>query len=414
MEYKIELLSNVVGHERQKQELLNVIKWFKQSKQLKEKGISIPKGVVLFGAPGNGKSLLIKELISLVDVPVFVFKGEQDNVVKGIEDMFEKARHSEKAIIVIDEIDLLINKEQRVIRALQENLDGVESNDDVLVLTATNNIGEIPEALLRNGRLEKLIKIPHLKGEAAVKLFKKYFKEFNVSLPLDLDESELEIALDKAPCSAIKAIVNDCVLRNGFENITEEMIFASINNIQDRVKENSICNSFEIALHESGHAVMAYNFPKFYKIKKLSISDSTGFLSTKAIDEEYWPYSRSLADIQINMAGVIACKVILGEGSRGCEIDLNHSRALAYNLINSCGYCSCSETLPEVDEYSRKESFIKLRKNERKIERLLKRLEKKTTRYIKKNKNKVVQLAKLLFDKKKLKSSEILQCIESC
>ena len=97
---------------------------------------------------------------------------------------------------------------------------------------------------------------------------------------------------------------------------------------------------------------------------------------------------------------------------QGYERDLNQARILAYNLVNCCGYSSYSETLSEVDEFSRRESFIKLRKNERKIEKLLRRCERKTTKYIKKNKNKIIALANLLFEMKKLKASEIINCIE--
>ena len=83
-------LSRVIGHENQKKELLSVIEWFKKSKELKEKGVSIPRGVILFGQPGNGKSLLIKEIIRCSDAPVFVFQGEQMNVVEGIVETFKK------------------------------------------------------------------------------------------------------------------------------------------------------------------------------------------------------------------------------------------------------------------------------------------------------------------------------------
>ena len=89
-----EPLSRVIGHENQKKEILNVIGWFKRSKELKEKGVSIPRGVILFGDPGNGKSLLIKEIIRCVDAPVFVFQGEQTNIVQGIVDVFREAREA--------------------------------------------------------------------------------------------------------------------------------------------------------------------------------------------------------------------------------------------------------------------------------------------------------------------------------
>ena len=103
-----EPLGNVIGLENQKKELLSVINWFNRSKELKERGVSVPKGVILFGEPGNGKSLLIKEIIKCVDAPVFVFQGEQVNVVEGIFETFKKAREAGHAIIVFDELDLLI------------------------------------------------------------------------------------------------------------------------------------------------------------------------------------------------------------------------------------------------------------------------------------------------------------------
>ena len=139
-----EPLGKVIGHDNQKKELLAVIDWFKRSQELKQLGISIPKGVILFGAPGNGKSMLIKEIIRCVEAPVFVFQGEQTNIVEGIVNTFKEARAKGHSIIVFDELDLLINKDRRVIRALQENLDGVESDDDILVLAATNYIDDIP------------------------------------------------------------------------------------------------------------------------------------------------------------------------------------------------------------------------------------------------------------------------------
>ncbi len=184
-------LANIIGHAEQKKELLAIIDWFNRSEELKAKGVSIPKGVVLFGKPGNGKSLLIKELIQLVNVPVFIYRVEEENIILGIEKMFESARKVGKAIVVIDELDLLIDKEKRVIRTLQESLDGVESSDNILVLTATNNISDIPDALMRNGRLEKLIRIPNPSALEALELLKHHLKQFNISLPSDCDEEEL-------------------------------------------------------------------------------------------------------------------------------------------------------------------------------------------------------------------------------
>ena len=404
-------LGRVIGHENQKKEILSAIDWFKRSKELKAKGVSIPKGVILFGEPGNGKSLLIKEIIRCCEAPVFVFQGEQINVVEGIVETFKKAREAGHAIIVFDELDLLINKERRVVRALQENLDGVESDDDILVLAATNYMRDIPDPLLRHGRLEKLIKVPYPTGEEALELLKKHFKDFNLKFPKDFDDEEVALSLNGISCAGVKAVVNDLVLRNGFENITSEMIDKSIYNITDRVKDTPEEDNIEVAIHEAGHAVVANAFPKYYTINRLNISGASGEFHAKEIDRGFWPYEKVIANIKISMAGILAQKIICGRGSRGCDSDLQNARISAYNMINMCGYSSCWETLPVIRQGARTETSIKRRKMERKIEALLKKCEKETSEYIKKHKLQISALGKLLFEKKHLKSSEILSCI---
>ena len=406
-----EPLSKVIGHANQKKELLDVINWFKRSKELKSKGVSIPKGCILFGEPGNGKSLLIKEIIRCIDAPVFILKGDETNIVAGITEIFAKARETGHAVVVIDELDLLINKERRVIRALQENLDGVESSDDILVLAATNYIREIPEPLLRNGRLEKLIKVPYPSGEEALELLKIHLNEFKVTLPEDFDEEEVALSLNGISCAGVKAVVNDLVLRNGFENITSDMLFQSIYNITDRVKDSPEEDNIEVSIHESAHACMAHAFPEFFLINRISISGASGVFHAKEVEKGFWPYEKIIADIKISMAGLIAQKVICGRGSRGCDEDLQRARVFAYNMINMCGYSSCWETLPPVRQGSRLETATKRRRMERKIEKLLKKCEKETTAYVKKHILQIKALGQLLFEKKHLKSSEILSVI---
>ena len=406
-----EPLSKVIGHANQKKEILDVIDWFKRSKELKARGVSIPKGVILFGEPGNGKSLLIKEIIRCVEAPVFVLKGDETNIVAGITETFAKAREVGHAVVVIDELDLLINKERRVIRALQENLDGVESSDDILVLAATNYIREIPDPLLRNGRLEKLIKIPYPSGAEALELLKIHFKEFGIEIPKDFDEEEVELSLNGISCAGVKALVNDLVLRNGFENITSELLFKSIYNITDRVKDSPEEDNIEVAIHEASHAVMAHAFPKYFQINRINISGASGEFHAKEVDRGFWPYEKVIADIKISMAGILAQKIICGSGSRGCEEDLQRARIAAYNLLNLCGYHSCWETLPPIKSGSRSETPIKRRRMEKKIERLLKKCEKEASKYIKEHKNQIQDLGHLLYEKKHLKSSEILSVI---
>jgi len=412
--YLENLLSNIIGHDEQKKELLAVIDWFNHSHELKARGVSIPKGVVLFGKPGNGKSLFIKELIKLVDVPIFIYHVDEDNIAKGIENLFAKARGVGKAIVVIDELDLLIDRESRVVRVLQENLDGIENCDDILVLTATNSMNDIPDALIRNGRLEKLIHVPDPSGEEALELMKLHFNNFQVKLPTNFDEEEVALSLHGLSCVAIKAVVNDIVLRNGFENITETMIDDSIFNISSRVKSSPVEDNIAVAYHEAGHAVMAVRYPQYFYVNKLHIKGASGEFTAKEVEKDYWPYDKAIADIKISYAGLIAQKLLVGQGSRGCEDDLERARKIAYNLFGRVGYSSAWETLPMVNHETRTETEIKRRKTEKKIEKLLKNCEIDTIRYLKKNKAVIKKLGQLLFEKKRLKSSQIIEVMGNC
>ena len=249
-----ESFSKVVGHEAQKEEILSVVNWFENSQELIKKGVTIPKGFILYGPPGCGKSMIIKTIIENIDSHVFVFKGENKDVLSEVSNIFKKARMAKKAVIVFDELDLLIDKDKRIIRSLQESLDGVESYDNLLVIAATNDIDEIPAPLLRSGRIEKIINLSFPLPKEAVRLFYMCTNEFNLKLPDDFDEEEVSHNLLGLTYAGIKAVVNDLILRNGFDNISMEMIDNSINNITERVKETYIGSNINIAVHEASHA----------------------------------------------------------------------------------------------------------------------------------------------------------------
>ena len=189
------------------------------------------------------------------------------------------------------------------------------------------------------------------------------------------------------------------------------MLDESISNISKRVKDKTKEGNLQVAIHEASHAVIAYNFPKYFKVNKLNMNGYSGCFVAKEVEEDFWSYKKALANIKITLAGNIAEKLIFKDGSLGAEEDLQKARRQAYNLININGYSSCWETLPVVSGQSRVETQIKRRKNEIKIEKMLKKCEKATYKIVKKNIDKIKALADALFEKKRLKSSEILAII---
>ena len=408
-----EPLGKVIGHQKQKEVLLSVINWFKKSKEYKERGVEIPRGILMYGDPGNGKSLLMKETIKYAEAPAFIFKGDMDNVSEGLEEMFKKAKETGHVVIVIDELDLLISKDNRAERVLQDNLDGVGSESDILVLCATNYIYEIPEPLKRSGRLEKILRIPSPTGKEAVMLLKKLFKDMGVGVPTDFVDEEFELALDGVPCASIKAIVNEVFLTNGFENISSEMIYNSIFNITNQVKDSSGSDVYQHAVHEAGHALMTKAYSEFFKIGRLTVNNNGGYLSVVENNREFNPHDKMIADIKISCAGLVAEKLIFKNGCAGCDSDMQRAYKLAARAINRVGLLSCSNTLPEVEPYRyiRNETEERRHRNEIEIEKLLKRCEKETIHYLKKNKKLLIKLADELFKKKNLKSNEVLSII---
>lgn len=403
---------NVIGHKLALDELYNVITWFNNSKELTSRGVSIPRGILLHGAPGNGKTLIMKEIVDCLNVPTFTISGSNTNVVEEVEQTFKKARKEEQAIILIDEIDLLIDKERRVIRVLQENLDGVENNDNILVIAATNYIDDIPRALKRNGRLEKIIEIDDPEDDEIIQLLKNYFDMYGVKMPSDIDEEELTSSSEGLSCAALKSVVNDVILRNGFTNITYEMLDQSVFNVMNGIKtrDKEIYN-LDVAIHEAGHAVAANRFKKYFIINRLNLDSGSACCVTKNVEPNIGTYDSLRAKIIVAMSGIVAQKVICKEGSVGCAEDLQEARRLAYHLINMAGYSSCYETLPVIDADSRMDTFIKRRKMERKIERYLRKCEKESYKIISQNKEKVIKLANALYKKKRLKSNEILELL---
>jgi cell division protease FtsH len=192
-----------------------------------------------------------------------------------------------------------------------------------------------------------------------------------------------------------------------------EMIDTSINNITERVKETYIGSNINIAIHEASHAVVAHQFPNYFKIGKLSLSNNGGNFLAKDTEFRFSPFEKVIAHIKVSMAGILGEKVICGTGSVGSESDLQDARKRAYNLFNISGYSSCWETLPTVSTFSRVETEYKRRRMERKIEKFLKSCEKDTIKIIKQNKDKIVLLANKLLERKRLKSVDILDCLTS-
>ena len=403
--------SEVIGHQNEKDELLRIINWFNHSKELMEKGISIPRGVIMYGRPGTGKTMLMRALIRLCQCPVLVYQGQSSNRCKALMETFDKAKELSHAVILIDELDLVVHKKNDVKRTIQQNMDGIEDKGDILTIAACNDLTMIPMALLRPGRFDREMCIVKPNLEERIQLFQHFCNQFHLCLPTDLDLKGIGYSTADNTGADMKALVNDIVLRNGFENITQEKIETSIECLGGNYGPYKFEKRMDIAIHEAGHCVMAMSYPQYFVIDRLNMDSEGGKFLAPALDEDNYDYNILLANIETLMAGNLAEKMFFSTGSVGCADDLEKARRNAYGLVNAIGYKSCWRTLPNSGENIRRESQWKLRKNERLIESILRKCERRAKRYLRKHKKEIEALGNLLYEEAHLNKRQIMECV---
>ena len=226
--------SNIAGYNELKEELINISKWYYQDADFSAKGIKLPIGFIFHGPTGTGKSKFVSEFIKLFDYPNIYINGEKENSCEEVLNIFNEARKNNCSIIVIDELDLLIEKDRRLVRVLQTEIDKAYEDSNILVFATTNNLYSIPKPLMRCGRLERIYEVKKPNEEERKELIKLFLKN------LDIDEKIFDVSyLSKifVTCSGalIQSIIHDAYLRsNG--NLTTDEIEKSLYILQNGIK----------------------------------------------------------------------------------------------------------------------------------------------------------------------------------
>lgn len=324
-------------------------------------GVRIPKGVLLEGPPGNGKTLLAKAFANEAGVNFiavnasdfgskFVGVGSQK-----IKSVFDNARKTAPAVIFIDEFDAVgakrssgsdaSDKEMNtMITALLNQMDGFKPMDKILVLAATNRAEELDEALIRPGRFDKKYTIGPPDRDARLDLLKLYTKD------IKLENADLKILAKKTygySCSAIESIVNEArilALRDNSEMVTEKHFEDAIlqMTIRGHIKKNAKRTNEEkeiTAYHEAGHAVAAY-FQSNRKVSSINAMPTTsgmgGFTSFECDDNSLSPLSEDRNELIVLYAGQMAEAVLRGDKNKvtaGASADIHEATKLASHYV---------------------------------------------------------------------------------
>ena len=397
------MFENIAGYDDVKKELINLQKWIMDEENRSNPNIVMPKAILFYGNPGNGKSLFVKEYASSFNVPCFDVVGNSENISDEIHNIFEESKHHEFSIITIDEIDLLIAKSQNVERTLKAELDGLNSSNRVLVLATTNHKEELDEALLRRGRFDRIMYITGPSRKSLKEIFSFYIKRHGIKGNIDLDY--ISRIMCGISCSDVCAIINDALLRCG-NNVTTEEIEYSFNRVIEGeytpliMKDLSDVNR-DTVIHEIGHSLILYKYKDIYTFYRANINEDECSGKAKALltNENEDDIKAHLADIEIALGGYAATEIVFKHKCGGCIKDLQDARSSARTLVNKLGYIKPEYALFWYNRESRMETEKANRRNEKYIEALVRKANRNAHRYLRKHKKEILALESIFLEK---------------
>ena len=354
---------DVAGYEEAKQEIMEIIQFLKTPEIYKKLGAKIPKGILLLGPPGTGKTHLAKAIAGESDVPFFSISGSEFvEMFVGVgaarvRDLFLKAKQKAPSIIFIDEIDsigrvrsagaaFMVNDEREgTLNQLLSEMDGFDSSTNIIVIAASNRPDILDTALLRPGRFDRHIylELPNkLEREAIFKIHSQ-----NLVLDSSIKFDELAIQTPGFSGADIANACNEAALITA-RNKKNQIGIAEFNEAIERIligpeKKSKVISEAEkkiIATHESGHALVASNLNRLQLIHKISIIPRGRSLgSTGIIFEEQNLYTHSQLNdlICILLSGKAAEEVVLNECSSGSADDLDKATQHAYQMVINLG-----------------------------------------------------------------------------
>lgn len=355
--------SDVAGEDEAKENLQEIVDYLHDPSKYKEIGASMPKGVLLVGPPGTGKTMLAKAVAGESKVPFFSMSGSEfvemfvGMGASKVRDLFKQAKEKAPCIVFIDEIDAIGKKRdgqfsgnderEQTLNQLLTEMDGFEGNSGVIILAATNRPESLDPALTRPGRFDRRVpvELPDLKGrEEILKVHAKKIK-----LAGDIDFTQIARMASGASGAELANIVNEAALRavragrkRAIQADLEESIEVVIAGYQ---KKNAILTDKEkwaVATHEIGHAIVAALQTDSAPVQKITIIPRTsGALGyTMQVDEgNHYLMTKSELENKIATltAGRAAEEVILGSISTGAANDIEQATKIARAMIMRYG-----------------------------------------------------------------------------
>ena len=354
---------DVAGCDEAKEELQDVIKFLKNPKKCQKLGGKLPKGVLLYGAPGTGKTLLAKAVAGEAGVSFFsASASEFVEMFVGVgaarvRDLFDQAKKNSPAIIFIDELDAVgrrrfagigggHDEREQTLNQLLIELDGFESKQGIILMASTNRPDVLDPALIRPGRFDRHISVPAPDLKGREEILKVHAKKVKLSAEVDLKTvakgtpgfvgADLANVINEAAILAARAD-KDAVTKTDMDEAVERVIAGP-------QKKSRIISKHEqriIAAHEVGHTVVARMTNHSDPVHKVTIiprGQALGYTLQLPLEDKFLTSKSELLDkLCILLAGRAAEEIVFGEITSGASDDLNKTMAYARKMVTELG-----------------------------------------------------------------------------
>ena len=438
---------DVAGEDEAKENLSEIVEYLHNPARYKEIGASMPKGILLVGPPGTGKTMLAKAVAGEANVPFFSMSGSEfvemfvGMGASKVRDLFQQAKEKAPCIVFIDEIDAIGKKRdgqiggnderEQTLNQLLTEMDGFEDNTGVIILAATNRPESLDPALLRPGRFDRRVpvELPDLKGREDI--LKVHAKKIKVGD--NVDYNKVARMASGASGAELANIVNEAALRAVRDNrkfVTQEDLEESIKVvIAGYQKKNAILTDKEkriVAYHEIGHALVAAKQTNSAPVQKITIVPRTsGALGYTMQVEEGNHYLMTKEEILNKIAtltgGRAAEEIVFGSVTTGASNDIEQATKLARAMITRYGMtCDFDMVAMEVqtNQYLGGDSSLTCSaetqtKIDEKVVEVVRSEHEKAAGILMENREKLDDLARYLYEKETITGEEFMNILNA-
>ena len=440
--------SDVAGEEEAKESLAEIVDYLHNPQKYTEAGASMPKGVLLVGPPGTGKTMLAKAVAGEANVPFFSISGSEfvemfvGMGASKVRDLFKQAKEKAPCIVFIDEIDAIGQKRnstgaggnderEQTLNQLLTEMDGFEGNTGVIILAATNRPESLDPALTRPGRFDRRVpvELPDLAGrEAILRVHAKKIK-----LAQDVDLHTIARMASGASGAELANIINEAALRavrNGRTIVNQADLEESIEVvIAGYQKKNAVLSDKEklvVSYHEIGHALVAAKQTNSAPVQKITIiprtSGALGYTMQVDTGDKYLLTKEEIENkIATYTGGRAAEEVVFGEITTGASNDIEQATKLARAMITRYGMSEefdmvAMETVN--NQYLGGDTSLACsadtqKEIDKKVVELVKQQHEKARQILLDNRAKLDELARFLYERETITGNEFMEILTS-